>query len=296
MSFIWFCAAGYSFYPGIALLVLTILFSAFCKKIYHRVITYPLAAIAVFCIYFSATPLPSWFYIVWMISILAWFFCIALRVPPTQKFSKSTYLAVVCLSITALLTELPYCFKPSFTKEKFEKLYIIGDSLSAGVGGINEKTWPEIFRDEYGINTIDLSEPGATVASAVRQADQVKSENAIVLLEIGGNDLFASTQHFEFEQNLRQILKTVYSPKHTIVMLELPLQPKHIKYGRIQRRLAKQFNAILIPKRFFVSVLSAKGATTDLAHLTPLGHELMAKKILSLIGPQLDPIVTDKRN
>lgn len=296
MSFIWFCAAGYSFFPGIALLVLTVLFSAFCKKLYHRLITYPLAAVAVFCIYLSATPLPSWFYIVWTISILAWFFCIALRVHPTQKFSISIYIAVVCLSLIALLTELPHHFMPSLAKGKFEKLYIIGDSLSAGVGGKNEKTWPEIFRDEYGINIIDLSEPGATVASAVRQADQVKSEKALVLLEIGGNDLFASTQHFGFEQDLKQILKTVSSPKHTIVMLELPLQPKHIEYGRIQRRLAKQFDVLLIPKHFLVSVLSAKGATTDFIHLSPLGHELMAEKMLSLIGPLLEPIATNEKN
>ncbi len=297
MSLIWFCAAGYSFFPGIALLVLTVVFSAFCKKIYQRVIIYPLAAVAVFFIYLSATPLPSWFYVVWTISILVWLFCVALRVSPTQKFSISIYIAVICLSIIALLTELPHHLMPSLAKEKFEKLYIIGDSLSAGVGGKNEKTWPEIFHDEYGINIIDLSEPGATVASAVGQANQVKSEKALVLLEIGGNDLFASTQSFQFEQNLRQILNAVSSPKHTIVMLELPLQPKHIEYGRIQRRLAKQFNVILIPRRFLVSVLSAKGATAgDLIHLEPLGQELMAEKLFSLIGPQLEPIATDEKN
>ena len=72
---------------------------------------------------------------------------------------------------------------------------MIGDSISAGIGNRDEQTWPKILRQKYKIEVIDVSVAGATVNSALKhQANQVKSDNSIVLLEIGGNDLFAPTQ------------------------------------------------------------------------------------------------------
>lgn len=288
MGFIWFCAAGYSFFLGIALIICAILFSVFNKKLHQKLIIYTLIIIAAFLVFLSATPLPLWLYSVWAISALVWLFLIAFKISSSRRLFVTICIVFAFLTIATFITELPYCFKPSFTNEKFEKLYIIGDSVSAGIGGQNEITWPKIFHNEFGINTIDLSESGATVSSAIRQAAQVSDENAIVLLEIGGNDLFAPTPYKQFEQSLRQILETVSSHQRKVVMLELPLLPKHVEYGRIQRRLAKQFKATLIPKRFFVSVLSVKNASPDLAHLSSLGHKLMARKLWTLIGAQLD--------
>ena len=247
-------------------------------------------------IFLSATPLPLWFYIVWAISILVWLSNIAFRINSALRYLKAFNLVVSSLCIAGLLMELPFYLKPSFPKSNYEKLYVIGDSVSAGIGGTKEETWPKILHKKYGINVVNLSKSGATVASAIRQAAQIKTENAMVFLEIGGNDLFAPTPAKTFEESLKQILKKVSSPTRLVVMLELPLMPWDIKYGNIQRRLAKQFNVILIPKRFFVSVLAAKNATLDLAHLSQNGHQLMAEKIWSLIKPSILSTVKPNEN
>lgn len=290
MKFIWFCAAGYSFFIGAGLLTSGILFSIFYKKLWSNLIVYIFTIIGIFLIFLSATPLPWWFYIIWIIAILGCLCSITLRTYSTLKLPVFLRITAISLSMTAMLAELPFQLKPFIPKQKFEKLYVIGDSVSAGISGKEEQTWPEIISKKYKVDVINLSESGATVASAVRQAARVDCENAIVLLEIGGNDLFAPTPPDSFEQDLKRILKTVSSSKRTVIMLELPLQPWHIRYGRIQRRLAKQFGIILIPKRFFVSILAAKGAALDLAHLSPSGHNLMAEKIWSLVGSSLSEI------
>jgi lysophospholipase L1-like esterase len=67
----------------------------------------------------------------------------------------------------------------------------------------------------------------------------------------------------------------------------LPLAPWHIRYGRIQRELAGEFGVVLIPKSFFANVLSTKGATDDLAHLSPEGHKIMAEKVWFLLSKHL---------
>ena len=293
MKFIWFCAAGYSFFCGIALLVLSILSSMIFKRLWQKLLLYTTTFTGVFLIFLSATPLPCWLYIIWATSVLGWLLFFTLEKRSKWPFYKLLITIAFFLTIMALVTELPFHTEPTMPKQKYERLYIIGDSVSAGIGGRHEQTWPKLLRDKYGIRVIDLSEQGATVASAIRQATQVSCENAVVLLEIGGNDLFAPTPYSQFRKDLSQILKKVNSSEHTVVMLELPLLPWHIEYGRIQRQLAKQFDVILIPKRFFVSVLSVKGASTDLAHLSAKGHQLMAERIWSILGPNLNPAVSE---
>ena len=235
MKVIWFCAAGHSFFVGIGLIIIAILLSAISKKLYHKLIIYFLTIIGGLFIFLSATPLPLWFYIIWAASIFVCFLFTALNKSLGLKLLTLIRIAALSLSIIALLIELPYYLKPSFAKNNFEKLYIIGDSVSAGIGNKEERTWPKILRTEYDVNIINLSQSGATVAAAIHQATQVTSGNAIVLLEIGGNDLFEPKHYFQFEQDLRKILEIVSGSKHKIVMLELPLLPHQVKYGKIRR-------------------------------------------------------------
>ena len=285
---VWFCAAGKSFFVGTALLTFAVLFPRLRKKTWSTLAKYFFTIAGIFLIVFSATPLVWWFYAAWAIAVFIFFLLVSARTSLALKWVRLSRVSVVCFCVIALLMELPYHLRPKITKENFESLYIIGDSISAGIGGQGERTWPRILAGKYGVDVIDLSVPGATVVSAVHQAHKVDSERAVVLLEIGGNDLFAPTPYALFEQSLKQIMKRVSGPKRLVVMLELPLQPWDVPYGAIQRRLAREFNATLVPKSFFVSVLASKGATVDLAHLSPDGHELMSKKIWLLLRSCFD--------
>jgi lysophospholipase L1-like esterase len=136
---------------------------------------------------------------------------------------------------------------------------------------------------------IDLSFGGATVNSASSQIQQISRSNAIVFIEIGGNDLFERTPYNLFEEGLSQILKKATKSGRLAVMLELPLRPQDIQYGRIQRRLAKKYGVVLVPKHFFARIFATKGATVDLVHLSPVGHRLMAERVWNLLKDSLGP-------
>ncbi len=284
MRFVWFCASGYSFFLGVALLLFAIFLFASNYKKWFKTTAHVLAILSMFLILLSATPLPRWFFSIWAIAILTSF----LKFSTRKTLTTFLRIIAVTISIIALLLEIPYHLTPSFPNRTFERMYIIGDSVAAGIGGEQEQTWPEILQKDYGIDVVDFSRAGATVGSAISQAAQIDSANAIVLLEIGGNDLFAPTPSAVFEKELDQLIRTVSHPNQLVVMLELPLQPWDSQYGRIQRRLANESNTILIPKRFFVSVLSTPDTTYDLAHLSAKGHRLMAETIWSLIGQSMD--------
>ena len=76
------------------------------------------------------------------------------------------------------------------------------------------------------------------------------------------------------------------------MMFELPLLPWRISYGRIQRQLANKYGVLLIPKRYFTSVIWGREATSDGLHLLPEGERRMATLVASLLSPLIKPVHT----
>jgi acyl-CoA thioesterase-1 len=284
---IWFFAAGDSFFWGVGLLIVSILLSVVSQKIWHKLLVYFTAIVSLVFIFMAVMLIPRIYYLIWILSTLVWLLLFAFRKKAqTHYFGLSAVLAL-CITLMILVIGFSLYVKPDMPKERFDKLYIIGDSVSAGVGGKKEQTWPKIFINEYGANVVDLSVAGAKVASAIRQAKQVTEPNKLVLLEIGGNDYLFATPIEQFERDFKIILETIKKQNSTVIMLEMPMLPKHFKYGEIQRKLAKEYNTVIIPKHYFANVEGAKGSSRDFIHLSEKGHRLMAEEMWSVLEPSL---------
>ena len=118
-------------------------------------------------------------------------------------------------------------------------------------------------------------------------AQKVDGRDKLVLIELGGNDMLMSGSSDHFGRNLESILARLSKPGRTLVMFELPLLPQWIRYGQIQRQLAAKYGVVLIPKRFFVSVMSAPNAASDGIHLTDAGAHRMAALVADILRPLL---------
>jgi acyl-CoA thioesterase-1 len=281
-KFVWFCAAGRTFFPGISLLIVSAILPSYRQKLWGKIIRDTFIVLGVLLVFLSATPLNIWIYITWLITFFAFFLITILR-PRSVIILKLPRIVFLCSFIAAFILEIPFHHKTKISQNNFKTFYVIGDSVSAGIGGKNERTWPKVLKDEHGIDVIDLSIGGATVTSALKQASQLELSDAVVFIEIGGNDLFNHTPYNLFEKNLAEILKKAIDSGRKAVMLELPLRPFDIEYGMIQRKLAKRYNVILVPKEFMASVFMEKSATVDLVHLSAKGHQLMADKVWALL-------------
>ncbi len=86
---------------------------------------------------------------------------------------------------------------------------------------------------------MNLAVAGATARSALAQAARAADPNAVVLVEIGGNDLLGGTAVARFEQDLAALLTALTGPHRLVVMVELPLLPFSNGYGAAQRRVAR---------------------------------------------------------
>lgn len=279
-------ASGESLFSGAGLLLLALLTSAWCRTRWARLARNLLAWSALVLILGSSTPHP-----LLVDGLLAVLFIGWLAVEEVEGFRRriapaAARILLACAVILVAAVEVPHLRTPELPPASGMRLYVIGDSISAGVGD-TYPPWPEVLAASAKVPLTNLAVAGATIGESVGWARRVMEEEAVVLVEIGGNDLLDGTSPEEFERHLRALLSALHHPERLVVMLELPLVPFFAGYGRAQRRLAEEFGVFLIPKRILAGVLAAPDATVDGLHLSESGTRLMAKRLLPILAPAL---------
>ncbi len=283
-------ASGHAFFSGIALLGLAGLSAffrggrwlAFCRVL--------LTSAGALLVAVSSTPLPVWFYGIAGAVTLAWVAVECLIKPIHRRLGRMLRCAMLAVWCLGIALEVPYHVMLAVPRLPDAKVFLIGDSLSAGINGEKE-TWPKLFSRSHDVVFADLSRSGAGTAEAMRQAEQVNvsGPTALVLVEIGGNDVLRAYKPEAYERALDALLAKLRGGGRTVVMLELPLPPFHNRYGDAQRRMAKRHGVLLVPKRVLIGILTSKGATVDSIHLSRRGHELMAKTVSGIIDQVIRP-------
>jgi acyl-CoA thioesterase-1 len=284
---IYHIASGQAFFVGSALVLLGLVLAIIIIKrsgfmVFRNVPVF----VGAILVAVSATPFPCWFYAVLGLTTLVWLLSEWLRAKVRKQVLIACRLALLVCWFAGIGTELPYHMVPTLPALGRPELFVIGDSVTAGLGERKEVTWPALLAREHDVIVHDFSHVGATVLSAARkQAIRLEERGGLVLLEIGGNDLLGSTAAPDFRKGLDQLLSIVCRPGRTVVMFELPLPPFRNEFGRIQRGLAADYGVTLIPKRIFLAVLMTPGATVDGVHLSPSGHQLMRDAVWELVEP-----------
>jgi acyl-CoA thioesterase I len=285
---IYLFGSGIVYFVGIACILIAVTLTSIRAGRWSSIVATLLTLIGLLLVGLSATPLPYWLYAVLVGLTFLWLIGERFELSgfKAQRIRFRILLAAVWLACFAI--EIPYHVVPSFTITGHPALYVIGDSVTAGMSDNEQDRWPQLLARDHEIEVIDLAHAGATCASAMKQADGLPIDGSLLLLEIGGNDLLGSTSAEKFDRDLDQLLSKVCTPKRTVLMFELPLPPFCNAFGRIQRQLAAKHSVLLVPKRKFVAVLAESGATLDSIHLAPRGHQQMAETVWQLIQPAYD--------
>lgn len=277
--------SGVLFLGGVVLLTLAVVIRAAARRRWGRICSIALATFATFAIAFSATPLPAWLYAIGAVALAVWLIApIRLRRRGAVIFVEGAFLATI---VALVASELPFEVKPSIWARGLPRLYVVGDSITAGIGREQGLTWPQILRQQHGVEVVDFSHAGAGAADELRRIQTVPLSSGLVLLEIGGNDMLGHASPRRFGLDLDALVERVSGPGRVVAMLELPLFPFDNAYGIEQRSVAHRRGVILIPRRYFAAVLSSHGATVDGIHLSSSGQQEMAEMIWNLFGKSL---------
>jgi acyl-CoA thioesterase I len=282
-ALIYHVLSGQAYFSGVALIQIAWLIALCSGGRWPAVFRAVAACAGLILIAVSATPLPTWFYLIAGPVTLFWIWLESSTRTTARRSRLWFRCAVPAMWGLGIALELPFHLLPALPVMGNPPVFVIGDSLSAGIGGKIE-TWPKLLSRRNGIVVHDLSVSGADVTTAMQQAVQVSGAMSLVIVEIGGNDVLRENAPEVFERGLDALLARLRDGGRTVVLLELPLPPFCNRYGEVQRRLARRHGVLLIPKRVLMGILTAEGATLDTVHLSGRGQELMAGAIWGLIN------------
>ncbi|QDT16858.1 SGNH/GDSL hydrolase family protein [Alienimonas californiensis] len=238
---------------------------------------------------FSACPLPRWWY-GFVFCVAAWW-AFASRPTWSRGWRFGSAATLAALLLWGAGWELTWRLPPTIPPAAERELVIVGDSLTAGVGG-DGPHWPERLSRTRDLPVAVRAVPGATVADPLAGLGwEVPETGGVLLLELGGNDMLGGTNVGAFRSDLRTLLERLERRTAerggTVVAVGLPLPPFHGAYGRAQRTACQQAHVPLIPRHLLANVLFGPNATTDGLHLSPAGHEAMAEAMWNAVGDAL---------
>jgi lysophospholipase L1-like esterase len=228
----------------------------------------------------SSTPLPLWIQAAWCVQA---FVCMVIFQPAAARARIIPHVIFLAVFSAGLCVwDATYRIQPKINVAQDQAVYVIGDSISAGLGR-KEKTWPTVLAGSTHLNVTNLAQPGETLTGALQQVRDIKAPHALVILEIGGNDLLGGAKAADFRAQLETLLAALRAQDQTVVMFELPLLPFHNGIGEAQRSLAEKYHVTLIPKRYLAAVIGGEGNTGDGLHLSPQGHSALAEAVKGML-------------
>jgi lysophospholipase L1-like esterase len=275
--------SGRAFFYGIAVCLL----GCFLKLLFKRTLIHSLARITlltgVVLVVLSAAPFSLWMYGVFF-ALLAWtvFRLGKAGKPAERRVYLLPLILLVAQSILMAGMEIRFSIAPTIPLAKSDTLFVLGDSISIGADPPG-KNWPQLLGDSAKLKVRSFSAGGAKVEDALVGARRINQDDALVILEIGGNDLLSGTSIPKFRENLEKLMALACGSHRIVAMVELPLPPFYNRYGMVQRALAKEHGVILIPKRFMADVMSTSGATVDGLHFSNSGHILFARALIGML-------------
>lgn len=172
--------------------------------------------------------------------------------------------------------------------EKY-KIVAFGDSLTAGYGVNLDESYPAILEkylkaDNPNIEVINSGVSGETTTGGLDRVDFIISQNPqLVLLGLGANDMFRSTDPDITKANLEKMILKFKEKNIPVILLGMKAQASsgviyRQKFNTIYVDLAKKYNILLVPF-FLENVVLVKDLNiADGIHPNREGYEKIVKE------------------
>jgi acyl-CoA thioesterase I len=279
-------ASGDALWTACVLVLLSISLVARWRKRWTLTIAWVLVPMGGLAFVGSGSPQPMWLTLMLMVSLPVWLVCEGLGRLSGRTIRIIRFIPLGLVAVLILL-EQPWHVNPRIANPRERRLYVVADSISAGLGTQGVVTWPNLLRQEHGIDVTDLARAGATAESALKDLGGKSLGAGLILVEIGGNDMIGGWDPEGFARALDALLLRLKQASDSVVMLELPVLPGQTAYARAQRDIATRHGVVLIPKRQFAVILTREGNTLDGLHLSAQGQREMAEWIWTYVRSPL---------
>lgn len=171
---------------------------------------------------------------------------------------------------------------------KGSNIICFGDSLTTGEGVEPRFSYPSLLANEVSYPVINAGVSGESTEEGLKRVkdDVIEKDPYLVIVEFGGNDYLEKLPLEETYKNLDEMIKQVKSSGAIVALVETRAGLIMGEYSSIYRRLAKKYNAILVPN-VMDGIFSQPKLKSDYVHPNAEGYKLMSQRILKAIKPYL---------
>jgi acyl-CoA thioesterase I len=165
---------------------------------------------------------------------------------------------------------------------------VVGDSITAGYGVQEDQAWPARLASLTGWKVINGGVSGDRSADALARLPALLDEHApaLVMVEIGGNDMLHNESDATIERNIDAMLMAVKGRGARAVVVAIPRPSaaamvfKSLSPARFYRDIATR-NSVPMVEDAVSAVLSESDLRLDPLHPNGAGHAALAEKAVA---------------
>ena len=179
-------------------------------------------------------------------------------------------------------------------------ILVFGDSLSAAYGMPVEQGWVALLQDRlssrgYPYSIANASISGDTTASARVRLPQAlsRTEPAVVVLELGGNDGLRGLSLQEMKNNLAAMIDSVRDSGARVLLVGVQLPPNYgpvytERFQAVYRQLARELEVNLLPSLLDGVGLQPALMQSDGVHPNAQAQPVILEQVWDRLAPMLE--------
>ena len=168
---------------------------------------------------------------------------------------------------------------------------VLGDSIGTGYGLEDGQAYPDLLRVRLGIDLINASVSGNRTTDALERmdADVLSLDPAVVIIEVGGNDLLRRMKREETEKNIRSIVEKAHAKQIAVVLIGVD-GPLGVGVDGLYKDLARELGTGYV-KNIIAGVFGIKELMVDQIHPNAEGQKIIAERVEKALRDQLPGLV-----
>jgi acyl-CoA thioesterase I len=187
------------------------------------------------------------------------------------------------------------------TDDTRAKIVVLGDSLTAGLGLLENQSYPHLLqqkidRDGFNFEVVNAGVSGDTSAGGLRRLDWALQDHVrVLILALGANDGLRGLSVVDMQQNLGTIIERAQAKNVAVILAGMEAPPNYgVEYAasfrRAYRDLAAQYRVVFVP--FLLDKVAGQAALNqgDGIHPNPEGAAIVADTVWNVLKPLLDQI------
>ena len=178
------------------------------------------------------------------------------------------------------------------------RVVFLGDSITAGYGVAAAEAFPavvEALLRERGrdVEVVNAGVSGDTSAGGLERLDWVlRSEPAVLVVELGANDALRGQPLAGIADNLREIVRRAREHGAAVLLVGMDIPASYgsaytREFAQLYERVAREENVALVPQFIREVGLDPALMQPDGLHPTIEGHRRLAELVIPVLAPLL---------